>query len=380
MSVAFGHHRHQYYYHFASYPGATVAVYRCSPVSASAVQTVVANYNANGGIGTTLSYGGDSCTSATGIVVKEDTGLGAGSGYFQFTAATNRAREIMKDSTQLGRVYYQGVSGQYRLSGANAVSYNGSDKAVIAHEIGHGLGLLEHYVDVTGINNCANPSVSTVMDCSGADTGPLSHDAADLYSRWSTSPWGTGAIWITNDAGAGDTAITLNWADINDNETSYSIYKNGSFLQYANADAESANITGLSGGECFYLIASNGIGTNTSSQICRSGPSAPSAPSGASISVTPNNYTALLSWTTNASASAYTHEFVTVYAGGSVVAQYYVPNHGTGAYSQSITLGQYDSLPATYSMEVYTCNAKYNAWSGFGCVYGTSASAYLSYP
>jgi hypothetical protein len=32
------------------------------------------------------------------------------------------------------------------------------------------------------------------------------------------------------------------------------------------------------------------------------------------------------------------------------------------------------------SMEVYTCNQKYNAWSGVGCVYCTAANAGLYYP
>lgn len=380
MSAASAHHRHHYPYHFSSFPGSTIAVYRCSPVSTSAVQTVVANYNSNGGLGTILTYGGDGCSSVNGIVVKEDTGLCAGCGRLDADAFSSRPHEILKDGTQQGRVFYNSIVGQYKLTQATALTVSGSNKSIIAHEIGHALGLHEHYVDVTGINNCANPSVTTVMDCSGSDEGPASHDAADLYSRWATSPWGTGAIWITNDSGGGDTAVTLNWADINDNETSHSIYKNGSFLQYANADDESSNITGLSGGECFYIIASNGIGTNTSSQICRTGPSAPSAPSGASASVTPNNYTALLSSTTNAASNAYTHEFVTVYEGGAMVANYYVPHHGTGSTSKSITLGVNDGIPGTYSMEVYTCNALYNAWDGYACVYGTAASAYLSYP
>lgn len=94
--------------------------------------------------------------------------------------------------------------------------------------------------------------------------------------------------------------------------------------------------------------------------------------------MSPNNYTALLSWTTN--ATSYTHEFVTVWEGSTEIAAYYVPAHGTGSFSKYITLGVNDGIPGTYSMEVATCNQVYTPWDGVGCVYGGSASAYLSYP
>lgn len=379
LSVASAHHRHHWFYHYANFPGTSVNVYACSPVSTSAVQTVVANYNNNGGLGSVLTYAGSGCSGSNAIIVKEDTGLCSGCGKFVASSWSGRSREVLKDSTQLGRVYYQGISGQLKLSAGDAVSYNRNDKSVIAHEIGHGLGLHEHYTDTydppTPIPNCAY-STTSVMDCSGSDEGPRAHDASDLTSRWAVAPWGTGAIWITNDSGG--STLTLNWADINDNETNHAIYKNGSFLQNASQDTESASISGLSGGECFYIVISNGIGQNTSSQVCRSAASAPSAPSSASASASPNNYTAQLSWTTNAASNAYTHEFVTVYKSGATIAQYYVPHHGTGGTSLSVALGVFDQLPGTYSMEVYTCNTKYNAWNGSGCVYGTAANVSLS--
>lgn len=378
FSVASAHHRHHWFYHFANFPGASVNVYACSPVSTSAVQTVVANYNNNGGLGTVLNYSGSGCSGANAIIVKEDGSLCSGCGRLVATNYSQQSREILKDSTQRGRVYYQGISGQLKLANADAVTYSGSDKAVIAHEIGHALGLHERYTDThdppTPIPNCSY-STTTVMDCSGADQGPAAHDASDLSNRWATSPWGTGAIWISNDFGG--STLTLNWADINDNETNHAIYKNGAFLQNAGQDSQFANISGLSGGECFYIIVSNGVGSNSSSQVCRGGVSAPSAPSGASASTT-NNYTASLSWTTNASSGTYTHEWVSVYKSGSLIAQYYVPHHGSGGYSLSIALGVYDGLPGTYSMEVYTCNTSYNAWNGVACVYGTGTSVYLS--
>lgn len=374
--AASAHHRHSYFFHWANFPSSAIPVYACSPVSATAVQTVITNWNSNGGLGTVLSYGGSSCASSSGITVRQDTSLCSGCGNLTYTAATNRPQEILKDSTQQGRVFYQGVSGQLKLTAANANSYSTTDMSVIAHEIGHALGLNEHYVDVTGINNCSNPSVTTVMDCVGADSGPYAHDAADEQARWAVAPWGTGAIWITGDTGGA--TLTLNWADINDNETSYTAYKNGVAASTDAQDSVSHFFSGLIGGECFQVLAAGVSGSNWSSSICRSGAAAPSAPSGVSASVSPNNYTGLLSWTTN--AASYTHEFVTVWQGSTEIAAYYVPHHGTGSYSMHVTLGVNDQIPGTYSMEVATCNQTRNAWNGAGCVYGGSASVYLSYP
>ena len=214
------------------------------------------------------------------------------------------------------------------------------------------------------------------MDCTGADSGPFAHDAGDEQARWNTAPWGTGAIWITGDTGG--STLTLNWADINDNETSYTAYKNGVAAPSDGRDAVSHAFFGLSGGECFQVLASGTWGSNWSSSVCRSGTSAPSAPSGVSASASPNNYTALLSWTAN--ASNYTFEYVTVWEGSTEVAAYYVPYHGTGGYSKYLTLGVNDGIPGTYSIEVATCNQARNPWNGAYCVYGGSASVYLSYP
>jgi hypothetical protein len=218
------------------------------------------------------------------------------------------------------------------------------------------------------------------MDCSGADEGPHSHDANNLATRWNVAAWGPGAVWITSDFGG--STLTLNWADINDNETGYEVYKNGSYVTTVSRDSESYFFSSLTGGECFYVRALAPYGSNYSSQICRTGPSSPTASSSVSASVTPNTYTALLSWTTNASSGGYTFEWIDVYHSnsGTKVASYYVPHHGTGATSKSITLGLYDLLPGTYSFEVYTCNAKFNPWNaGSYCTYGGSASAYLYY-
>lgn len=374
-SYASAHHRHTYWYHWDNFPSSAISVYSCSPVSATAVQTAIANWNSNGGLGTTLNYAGSSCSSSTGITVRYDSSFCTGCGNLQYTSAVNRPQEVLKDATQQGRLFYQGWSGQMKLTAANANTYSTTDVSVIAHEIGHALGLHEHYVDVTGINSCQNPSVNTVMDCYGADTGPFAHDATDLQTRWQTAPWGTGAIWITGDTGG--STLTLNWADINDNETSYTAYKNGVAAPSDPRDSTSYFFTGLTGGECFQILVSGIWGSNWSSAICRSGVSAPVAPSGVSAYTSPNNYTALLSWTTN--SSSYTHEFVTVWQGSTQIAAYYIPNHGTGTFSKYIALGVNDQIPGTYSMEVATCNQTRNPWSGT-CVYGGSASVYLSYP
>jgi hypothetical protein len=375
---ASGHHRHHYYFNWQGFPSTPVPVYACSPVSTSAVQTAVNNWNANGGLGTIFSYAGTSCTSSTGITVRYNSSLCSNCGELAPTSWIHRDKEILRDSTQIGRVYFNLAAGQFKLTGANANVGSTSNINVIAHELGHAVGLNEKYVDVTGINSCTYPpGVATVMDCAGSETGPQPHDAAAASARWQAAAWGPGAVWITDDSGG--STLTLRWADINDHETGYSVYKNGVLQTTLGVDAESHLFSGLTGGECFYVRANGTYGSNFSSQICRAGPSAPVAPSGVTASASPNNYTALVSWTTNAPSDGYTHEFVSVFKGSTHIAKFYVPHHGTGATSKSIPLGVGDLIPGTYTIEVTTCNARYNPWH-LGCTYGGSASVSLSNP
>jgi hypothetical protein len=65
-----------------------------------------------------------------------------------------------------------------------------------------------------------------------------------------------------------------------------------------------------------------------------------------------------------------------VFKGNQVIAQYYVPHHGTGSHSHVVTLGIWDQLPGTYYMEVTTCNQVRNPWFN-GCVFGGGATVYL---
>ena len=316
-----------------------------------------------------------------------DSSLSGTSGFVQTVSPSNPTHEVMKDSTQLGRSFYQGIAGQLRLTRADIhVSASArSSTNVYAHELGHIVGLNEHYADVTSVS-CVAYGVATVMDCPDASTGPSSHDSSDAKGRFDAAPWGPGAIWISADSG---TSITVSWADINDNESGYRVMRttapgiSGEVQQTLTApDVESFTQSVTSSQQyCYHLKVTHYLaGDGYSSQICRqTQPSAPTASTGVTAASGGNNYTASISW--NRGNASYTHEWIVVYnadAGYPVISTYYVPYHGTGGYAHSVTLGIYDQLAANYYFEVYTCNSKYNPYNAFGCTYAGSATRSLS--
>jgi hypothetical protein len=383
------HHRRTYYYHWSGFP-TQITVYHCNLSSYTSYLTAaISNWNANGGFGTVFVYGGANCNPASGIVAEYDSSLGGMSGYLQVTTATLRTHEVLKDATQEGRAYYQTYNGQWKLTKAKlGVSASArSSTNVYAHELGHAIGLHEHYIDVLDTPTCTAFPSATIMDCPDSHTGPQPHDAAVGTGRYDAAPWGPGAIWISADTG---TSITISWADINDNESGYRVMRtsapgiSGEVQQgpIQPPDTESFTQAVTAGTQyCYHLKVTHYlVADGYSSQICRnSQPSSPTSPSGVSVTSGGNNYTANVSWNTN--TTNYTHEWVNVYdldTGGTVVAQYYVRYHGSGAKTLPVTLGVLDRLPGNYYFEVYTCNAKYNPYNAFGCAYGGAGSRYLS--
>lgn len=380
ITPASAHHRHHYYYHWAGFPNVTINVYHCNLASyTSYIQAAITNWNANGGFGTVFAWGGANCNPPTGIVATYVPSLAGTSGQLLPISWAERTHEVLKETAQPGRALYQSFPGQYGLTKAElGVSAAGrSSTNVYAHELGHAVGLNEHYNDITGIL-CTSYFLPTIMDCVDGHTGPLPHDAADGPARFNADPWGPGAVWISGDTG---TQLTLNWADINDNETGYDVYKDGALVVSKAADSESHLITGLTPGAnyCFYVKVRRGSWSGFSSDVCRNwtfgGPSAAINISATALS----GHSATVSWTTT-DAGIYTHEWVSVYeveSGYQAVAKYYVRYHSTGAYSHFVNLGVNDLLPGTYYIEVYTCSARHNAYNSL-CTSSGSTTVYLS--
>ncbi len=185
------HHRHQYYFHWAGFPG-QINVYNCN-ADATRLQTAVNNWNASGGFGTVFVYGGTNCSASTGIIAYIGSGFCQNCGQFNpFDAGpvTQRTQEALRDSTQLGREWYQGIQGQFKITRAFLYVGQGAPVGVYGHELGHAIGLNEHYVDVTVVN-CVTYSVPTIMDCEDGHTGPQAHDASDGPGRYDAAPaWG----------------------------------------------------------------------------------------------------------------------------------------------------------------------------------------------
>jgi hypothetical protein len=386
------HHRHQYFFHWAGFP-TQIPVYNCN-ADATRLQTAVNNWNANGGFGTVFTYGGTNCSAATGIIAYIGYGFCQTCGKFDPWDAggdISRPEEVLKDDTQLGRVWYQSRPGQIKVTRAYLYVGSGAPVGVYAHELGHAIGLHEHYVDVTGVN-CTPYPVATIMDCEDGAMGPSSHDAGDGQARYKAAPWGPGAIWLepvspTGCALSQCTSVRVRWAEINDNESGYRVMRttapgiSGEIQRGVTLpDVNQFVDTGLTAGAqyCFHLKVMHYYHPDGySSQVCRNSlPSAPPPPTGVSVAIGGNNYTATVTWTQN--ASNYTHQFVRVTkAGSGLIANYYFPYSGTGVQSHTVRLGWLDELPGTYYFTVSTCNQTYNIWAS-SCVDASPVSRYLS--
>lgn len=392
---ASAHHRHQFQWHFAGYPS-SIPVWFCSG-NALGLQAAVANWNAQAGamgLPAPFSYQGASCGPSTGIVATSVSSLPGGRiGELSVSIGSVSNQEVLKDWQQNGRVFFDnavggGYGGQWRvtkwdlkvltsLSGQNLLTTYG-------HELGHALGLHEHYIDTTSTINCGTSYGSpTLMDCasSGSESGPTAHDVADMQDRWRAAPWGTGAIWLTYPFAG---AVQVNWADINDNESTHYIYRNGSYIGFATADQRSFIYWGSVGpSDYVYVLAVNAYGSNSSSAVYGSPPFPPSSAIYNLSSVTDGcgGGTACKRITGSICApptcGSYTHSFVMVYRSGSYVGSWYAPWHGGTSFSQRIRLGNLDSMPGTYSLEVYQCSATYNPWFN-GCVFEGAVSASMA--
>jgi hypothetical protein len=306
------HHRHQFYWHWAGFP-IQIPVFNCS-ADATTLQAAINNWNATGGFGTVFSYQGANCSPSTGIVAKVASLPPNAAGEFAPVAGSWRPHEAIKDTTQRGRMYYGGSAGMFRITRAElrVASFALYDVTVYAHELGHAIGLHEHYYDVD-VASCVPYPAVTIMDCSGTDTGPSTHDRTDGTGRYDQAPWGPGAIWIHADSG---TSITIKWGEINDNESGYRVMRSTApgiggeqqqgGIQPPDTDTFTQSVT--SGQQyCYHLKVTHYLVVDGySSQICRTTqPNQPAAPAGVSVSAGLNNYTAVLSWTQN--DGGYTH-------------------------------------------------------------------------
>jgi hypothetical protein len=397
------HHRHQYYFHWSGFP-TQIPVYNCN-ADAARLQTAVNNWNANGGFGIVFTYGGTYCSAPAGIIAYIGSGWTGNIGAFSPGDAgggTTRPEEVLKDPTQLGRQWYEGIPGQIKVTRAYLYVGSGASVNVYAHELGHAIGLNEHYNDAVpnGSDGCSAPPyfypTPTIMDCPDGDTGPRPHDAADGQDRYKTAPWGPGAIWLEPVAPANCalslcTSVRVRWAEINDNESGYRVMRTtapgiaGEIQRNLNPgpspDQNSFEDSGLTAGAqyCYHLRVMHFYHPDGySSQVCRNSlPSAPLAPTGVSVASGGNNYTANLTWTQ--SDPAYTHQFITVTRAGSPgqIARYYLPYSGTGQKSMLVTLGIGDQLPGTYYFTVSTCNQTYNAFAS-SCAGAPAVTRFLS--
>ncbi len=359
--VAEAHHHHFTPDHWASFPTG-IPVYSCNSggtVNTSKLQEAVNNWNSNGGLGTIFVYSGVNCTPASGIYVVGSTTPGVGDN--SILLSSSRAQEVLKDSTQLGRFYHRGYSGQRKATKArirvNPAFLNTA--TVYAHELGHSVGLTDHYYDIAplGQNACTGGSV---MCGSATDDstphGPTAHDTADARARFQGSPsytgrppWGPGAIWVST---WGSTFVNLNWAEINDNESNQLVYAcTPSCVGLSGpADTGFRNVQGsFTSLSCLSVEPYNASGSSFSSSICLN-QNLPSTfgPNNVVVGL-PVQYAVAMRW--QSVDPTYTHEVVQVWKGQTLVAMYYVPAHGTGYYVHSVVLGDYagnnDYLPGT---------------------------------
>jgi hypothetical protein len=394
IPAASAHHRNQFQWHYAGYPS-TIPVWLCSG-NATAVQTAVTNWNAQAGamgVPVPFTYQGSSCIN-NGIVVSAVSSLPNNRvGQLRIGVGAPSSQEIVKDWQQNGRVFFDnasgsGYAGQWKVSRWNLdvlTSLSGQTLlTTVAHELGHAVGLHEHYIDTGASANCSAPYGSpTVMDCAGAgsESGPAAHDVQDVQTRWPAAPWGTGAVWLTIPFAG---AVQINWADINDNESTHYVYRNGSYIGFATADQRSLIYLGsISPSDYVYVVASNAYGSNSSAVVYGT----PPAPPGSSIyglSVATDGCgggtpckTISGSICIPPTCGYYTHSFVMVYKGSTHIGSWYGPWTGGSVFTQRIRLGELDGMPGTYSMEVYRCSANYNPWFN-GCVFDGSVSSSMA--
>lgn len=364
--------------HWAGFP-TQIAVYNCN-ANLSALTTAVNQWNSNGPYGTIFNLQpGTNCSPSSGIVVQSSPATGP-VGYFAMGNVTNRPHEMLKDATQPGRVFRPGWVGEQKLITASVnvnVNYL-TDPTVYAHELGHATGLFEHYGDMPSTTGCY--FWTSVMTCSGITSSPQTHDDSDGSGRFYDYPWGPGAIWLTNVT---DSSVVVNWADINDEESGYRVYKNGTLMTSLGADAESATIASTSSTDCFYVRAVQLSVTSQSSTICRNSViGTPTGPTSVSAVQGSTTYSAKVSW--NSTDPTYTFEWVAIYTGGAHVASFYVPYHGTGATTRTFNLidedfgGTSTSVTKSFTVEVSACNQTHNPWVYPYCHLGGSASVSLT--
>ena len=379
------HHTHHYpwYTYTVSTLSGTRYVYNCD-ANATNVQEAVNRWNTYGGIGTMLTYGGTSCS--TGIYFKQAS-LGGYWGQATPESFGQRQRELVKDRSRgQGRFYFGGYWRPAMLEVSKVKIEIDDDQLsnldVYLHELGHTIGLHEHYRDVDG-PDCSYQNANSVMDCYGSTPG--SHDQSDLIGRWNTySPWGTGAIWITSDTG---TTLFLNWADINDDDTGVDIYKNGVRIATSVRNQQQRYISGLTPGanDSFYVCAKNAKGSGCSYSISRqTQPGIPAAPSGVSVGYYGGaGYQAQVTFYNNSSANTHHRVNVLRWVGGqwTMWQQYYVTWKPVGWVTTLVQLNwPYDPLNQNYLFRVYACNQKYNDLAGTACLLGGGQVELYMYP
>lgn len=175
----------------------------------------------------------------------------------------------------------------------------------------------------------------------------------------------------------------VNWADINDEESGYRVYKNGTLMTSLGSDTESATIASTSSSDCFYVRAVQLSVTSQSSTICRNSViGTPTGPTSVAALQGSTTYSAKVSW--DSTDSTYTFEWVNVYVSGTPVASFYVPYHGLGATQRTFNLinedfgGSPSPVTKTFTVEVFACNQTHNPWLSPFCHSGGSASVSLT--
>ncbi len=372
--TALAHHTQTTWVHWANFP-TTITVYNCSG-DRPTLQTAINSWNSNGGLGTIFTLAsGTNCNPSSGIKITSVSCVQAG--CYSDGAYTTRPREIAKELPQLGRVFREGIAGKLRETKAQ-IDINPlykTDVGTYAHELGHAVGLADQYDDVGSVGVCA-PWVSVMVCSPSGFTGPQARDSSAAIVRYLSAPWGSGAVWISSDDGAN---VTIQWADLNDNETGYDVYKDGIWQGTWGIDTQLAGLYVSSGEHSFFVRAKRGALYNQSSTIYRyAQPGNPSPVSSVSVLSGSESFNFVASWTSN--DASYTHEWGNVWRSSQLIASFYVPAHGTGYYSTTLNLlnGDLTSGSQSYLVEVYTCNQNHNPWY-VGCTYGGGGNVSLSW-